>query len=328
MSDKIVSLFSGCGGLDLGFTQVGARIIWANERDKYACETYRCNLGDHIIHGDIADAFPTMPKCADGVIGGFPCVDFSSLGRRRGLHGGSGQLYEWMVKAIRRCDPAWYLAENVPRLQSDFDTWRIIRRAFVLPGYRLSPVIVNFADYGVPQRRRRLLIIGHKFDWMLPLPTTRRHITVGEALEGIPVGAPNHALLDLTEQERRLLSFIGEGENLRIAYERSDHVKRLSNYKNPPFNDIMRRYHRARPAWTIAGSSGTGGGQYRFHPTENRRCTMRESARLQGFPDSFEFIGPQTAIRDQIANAVPPAGIRRIAQSLIEQESAIGLFMP
>lgn len=317
---QVVSLFSGCGGLDLGFIQAGAEIIWANDHDHYACETYRHNIGGHIIEGDIADVFETMPCGADGVIGGFPCVDFSGLGKRRGLEGESGGLYQHLINAICRCNPAWFLAENVPRLLSDNGAWDIIHKAFSSLGYQLSPVVINFADYGVAQKRRRLLIVGTQFDWMLPLPTTPQHITVGEVFEGIPPDAPNNEKFDLTDREAKLLPFINEGENLRIAYERSSEVRRVSNYRNPPFNDIMRRLSYNLPAWTITGAVTAGGGLCRFHPKEDRVCTMREMAALQGFPHNFLFKGSRASIRGQIANAVPPLGIRRIAKSLIRRE--------
>ena len=319
---EIVSLFSGCGGMDLGCIQAGGRVIWANDNDKYACQTYRHNIGDHIVEGDIADAFETMPRKADGVIGGFPCVDFSPLGKRAGLEGDKGRLYLWLVKAIQRCEPDWFIAENVPRLLSanDGEAWQEIRAAFSLPGYRLTPVLVNFADYGVPQRRRRLLIIGHTFEWLLPLPTHTRHVTAGEALLDIPPDAPNQEEKPLTETARHRLQFIGEGENLTSAFKRSEEVRALTNFKAPSFNDQYRRLARNRPSWCIAGKNGTGGGHGRFHWTEDRHCTIREIARLCGFPDDFEFLGSRGAQHNQLANAVPPSGIRRIARSLIRRE--------
>ena len=364
---KTVSLFSGCGGMDLGFIQAGAQVVWANDFAPAACATYRLNIGEHITEGDIADHFDSMPRKADAVIGGFPCVDFSMLGKRRGLKGDSGQLYRWMVKAIERTQPAFFVAENVPSLltSNDGEAWIVIKDAFSLPGYQLVPVIVNFADYGLPQRRKRLLIIGSKFDWMLPLATHRREVTTGEALANIPADAPNHEPLPLSPTEENLLPYIGEGENLRIAWERDAKVQKyLAHYKHPPrpdmlkvadmdaaaptisgtnfwmlyapslrelcpdrknapFNDIMQRLDRNRAAWTLAGSSGTGGGQWRFHFACPRKLTIREIARLQGFPDDFEFKGSLTAMRNQLANAVPPLGIRRIAESLINRENRL-----
>lgn len=124
---SIISLFSGCGGMDLGFSgnfdflhqhydKTGFNIIWANEISDAACKTYRKNLGDYIIEGDIADEIASLPKKADIIIGGFPCQDISINGKMLGIHGKRSSLYTYIVEAVRKVQPKAFVAENVGSL--------------------------------------------------------------------------------------------------------------------------------------------------------------------------------------------------------------------
>ena len=170
---KIVSLFSGCGGMDLGFLG-GFRflnktypkhnfdIIWANEIDEYAVKTYRHNIGEHIIHGDIWEHINNIPSTADVIIGGFPCQDISINGKGMGIAGKRSGLYKAMLVAVDKIRPKIFIAENVKGLlmkhhQKDLET---VLNDFRRLGYLVDYYLLNAADFGVPQTRERVIIIG------------------------------------------------------------------------------------------------------------------------------------------------------------------------
>ena len=197
---KIVSLFSGCGGLDLGFrggfSFLGKEfyrnpfeIIWANEMNKAACATYRKNVDTDIDEGRIEDRYQDMPKSADVVIGGFPCQDISINGKMAGVDGKRSGLYVWMVKAVKELQPKIFVAENVKALlmKRHEDSLNRVIQDFSEIGYRVSYHLYDAADYGVPQVRQRVVIVGVRkdieFDFVPPLPTTHdKPITVEEAI--------------------------------------------------------------------------------------------------------------------------------------------------
>ena len=312
---KIVSFFSGCGGLDLGFVLAGAEIVWANDMDPSACETYRRNIGEHMVEGDVSEIdLDGLPR-ADGIIGGFPCQDFSKIGRRKGIeHGGKrASLYEYMVEAIKLTRPAFFLAENVMGLLSsnegrDFER---VCRDFSIGGYHLQVVRINFADYGVAQRRRRVLFIGTTFPWQMPFPTTPEPywVTAEEALAHVDQVETNNEVIRPTSHELWLLPQIRAGECAVQA------AKRVPGLVNSKWREGMyRRLDKDKPALTILGSHS-----YYYHWEEHRRLTIRETARLFGYPDNFRFMGSYTSQLAQLRNSVPPGGIRVVAESLLER---------
>ena len=195
---SLVSLFSGCGGMDLGFrgdfdflgkhyASNGISIIWANEINPDACKTYRANLGE-VLEGDIREAIDKLPKYADMVIGGFPCQDISINGKMRGLHGERSSLYVAIVEAVRRIRPKGFVAENVGSLlmKKHEASRRKILDDFAELGYKLHYQLYHAEDYGVPQTRERIFIVGVRADmpdFIPPLPTTSdRPITAKEAI--------------------------------------------------------------------------------------------------------------------------------------------------
>ena len=313
--NHIISLFSGCGGMDLGFIQAGYQVVWANEVDRHACETYRQNIGDHIIESDVKQLCLSELPGAEGIIGGFPCKDFSVMGKRAGVSGRYGDLYKYMVHAIRTYRPRFFVAENVPGLLSSNkgkDGAQIIAE-FKSLGYNVITPIINFADYGVPQIRKRLLIIGTDFDYHFPFPTHKAHVTAGEALHGVGAIGHNNDKPHTTPKEAEVLPHIREGENAAMAMKRKPDLLSWQ-----PFGHMYRRVHREKPSHTIVGTSASGGGTSRYHYSEHRKLTIRELARLFTFPDDFIFNGSYTASKNQLANSVPPAGIQVIAESLSE----------
>lgn len=325
-SPKIISLFSGCGGLDLGFHQEGYETVWANDFDHWACETFKKNIGDVIVEGDIEQIDPydntSIPDC-DIVLGGFPCQDFSMIWKRPGLDGERGNLYKSFLRVVDAKKPKVFVAENVKglltannkkaikQIVSDFEN--------IAPGYKVKVKLYNFADYGVPQLRERILIVGIRsdidFDFEHPEPTHSAkddellpHVTAGEALANIPSDAKNTEQQNLSPKTVEKLKLISAGGNF------TDIPKDHPLYVKGMISHVYRRIHPDEPSKTIIAAGG--GGTWGYHYPEPRSLNNRERARLQSFPDDFEFVGTMAQVRKQIGNAVPPQGVRELAKTL------------
>lgn len=322
---KIVSLFSGCGGLDLGFEQVGNyRTVWANDFKHEACETFRNHFGNVIIEGDIEKIDPygnDVPDC-DIVLGGFPCQDFSIIWKQPGLNGERGNLYKSFLRFVDAKKPKAFVAENVKGLLTA-NKKKAIRQIIedfqnISPGYVVIPHLYNFAEYGVPEYRERLLIVGIRsdmgFDFKHPKPTHGNGeglipmITVGEAFKGVESVPYNNEKINCTERTQKIISLIPEGGNFtNIPTDSPYYVKGMISH-------VYRRVHLSEPSKTIIAAGG--GGTWGYHYPENRPLTNRERARIQSFPDDFVFFGSTTEVRRQIGNAVPPVGVHAIANAL------------
>ncbi len=325
-SPKIISLFSGCGGLDLGFHQEGYETVWANDFDHWACETFRKNIGDVIVEGDIEQIDPydnkSIPDC-DIVLGGFPCQDFSMIWKRPGLDGERGNLYKSFLRVVDAKKPKAFVAENVKGLLTANNKQAIkqIVKDFenIAPGYNVKVKLYNFADYGVAQLRERILIVGIRsdidFDFEHPEPThsaTNKdllpHVTAGQALANIASDAKNIEQQNLSPKTVEKLKLISAGGNF------TDIPKDHPLYVKGMISHVYRRIHPDEPSKTIIAAGG--GGTWGYHYPEPRSLTNRERARLQSFPDDFEFVGTMSQVRKQIGNAVPPQGVRELAKTL------------
>lgn len=327
-SDKeftVVSLFSGCGGKDLGFEgdfQIFGRhyeknnfkIIWANDIDKHACATYKHNFKFDILCDDIKNVEINSIPRADIVIGGFPCQDFSVAGKRKGLTSKRGQLYLEMKKVIKHCKPLAFVAENVEgitNINGSNETIERISADFASCGYNVTYKLFNACDYGVPQTRRRVFIIGIRKDLSkriyFPYPVreqlseVRPWMTAQEAIDDLwdKLDDPNvfnHSLKDVSKAK------FYEGKRMQGNY----------------------RISADKPSITIrAEHHGNIEGHYRTNNPDNpedisawRRLSVRECARLQTFPDDFEFKGATTYTYKQVGNAVPPVLAWYIARAL------------
>jgi DNA (cytosine-5)-methyltransferase 1 len=322
---KIMSLFAGCGGMDLGFVMAKHpkfryEIVWANDFDKDACSTYRKNFkGVKVVEGDIWAVDLRETPDADVIIGGFPCEDFSVLrgGTREGFKAKRGLLYTKFVEAVSIKQPLFFVAENVKGLLSIEDGWAIqkIKDDFAKvdhAGYNVQHKLINFADYGVPQKRERVIIVGVRNDlkvrFLYPKPTHEdRHVPAKIALKGVEKVKFNNEKLRILPSTEEKLSKIPAGGNYRDLPEGAD-----KNWMSL----IYKRLHPDKPSPTIVACGG--GGTWGYHWKEPRALTNRERARIQTFPDRFEFIGSTTEVRRQIGNAVPPLGIRPIAEQLLK----------
>lgn len=315
----VLSLFSGCGGMDLGFLQEGYKIVFANDFFHEACETYKKNFGNHIIEGDIADIdFKNTPDC-DVITGGFPCQDFSMIWKRGGITTDRGNLYKHFVRAIAIKLPKVFVVENVKGLLTANQGMAIkqIVKDFQNidhSGYRVYINLFNFAEYGVPQLRERVVIVGIRndipFEFIKPKPTHNEdnYITAGEALKGVENVIYNNEHLEIHERTEKIISLIPEGGNFTSIPKDSPY------YVKGMISHVYRRLHRAKPSKTII--AGGGGGTWGYHYTEPRPLTNRERARLFGYPDDFVFVGNISNVRKQIGNSVPPPGAKIIAKEI------------
>ena len=300
---KIVSLFSGCGGMDLGFLggfDFGGRrwgrlpfeIVWANDFNKRACEAYKLNLRHDIHVGPISEAIDLLPRGADIVLGGFPCQDVSVNGLRRAEKGGRTILYKEMIEAIRRVQPAAFVAENVKGLRmarvAEFFE-QMIQDFESLPGYEIDHRVYLASDYGVPQARERIFIVGMKGKRFEPPTPSELRMTAQDALRDLE----------------------NEPENRAIAHIWSK-AARSPDQGN-------RRLKADKPATTIRAEHH---GNIQWHYRLNRRISLREAARLQSFPDDFTFPAGMRETERQIGNAVPPVLAWHVARALHEQLDA------
>lgn len=290
---KIISLFSGAGGLDLGLIQAGHDVIWANDIDADAVATYRANIGNHIIHSDIKEVdIHTLPQ-TDVVVGGFPCQGFSQANLLRNLEDDRNQLYKFFYSVIEDKQPVFFIAENVRGILSlgGGTAVQTIVSDFEKAGYRTTVNLVNMADYGVPQTRQRVFIIGQRLDlgdefvFRFPQKTNGKN------------GHP--------EPWISIQSAIGK-------YSDPDKPNNYLNHIYSSYKVVHRNFtgHRAtdpdKPSPTIlARGNGKGGVCAIPHYNGKRRLTIRESAAVQTFPDDFEFFGKMNSCYRQIGNAVP-----------------------
>ena len=318
---SVVSLFSGCGGMDLGFYQEGFKIIWANDIDPIACETYRRNIGDHIVSGDITKIdYSEIPNC-DVLLGGFPCQDFSMIWKRGGINTERGNLYRNFVDLVDLKKPKVFIAENVKGLLSANKGKAIeqIVSDFSATGefgYNITVNLINFADYGTPQLRQRVLIIGtrkdieEKFTIPKPTHTPENYVSAREALKDVEKVKYNNEHQNIQPSTTEKLKLIPAGGNF------SDIPKSSPHYVKGMISHVYRRLHVDKPSTTIIAAGG--GGTWGYHYDEPRPLTNRERARLFGYPDDFAFVGTITEVRKQIGNSVAPVGIRVFAKHIKE----------
>lgn len=323
---RLISLFSGAGGLDLGFEKAGFEIAMANEYDKSIWATYEKNHKAPLIKGDIRKIKESdFPTDIDGIIGGPPCQSWSEAGSLRGIDDARGQLFFDYIRILKNKKPKFFLAENVSGMLANRHSEAVenILNMFKECGYTVSLTLVNASDYGVPQDRKRVFYIGFRNDlnvsFQFPMPTTAN-----------------------PERKKTLRDAIGDLQGKEIqALPKNKTNGKLSipnhEYFIGAYSTIFMSRNRVRawdePAFTVQAS----GRQCQLHPQapkmekiglnkcqfvkekENlyRRLTVRECARVQGFPDDFEFI--YTDIDDgykMVGNAVPVELARIVAEAI------------
>lgn len=340
---KLAELFCGPGGLSLGLISASVKDragknyaikpVWANDIDEDSCRTYARNIhngdGTNVVCAPVeAIDFEKVPSF-DALAFGFPCNDFSVVGEQKGFNGKYGPLYTYGVKAINIYSPKWFIAENVNGLQSANNGKAFEKILHDLEeagkGYKITAHLYKFEDYGVPQTRHRIVIIGIRKDlgleFKIPAPITAgKYATAREAIENppIPKDAPNHEITNQSKVVIERLKYIPPGENVWYAGV-PEHLR--LNVPKARMSQIYKRLHPDKPAYTITGSGG--GGTHAYHWEENRALTNRERARIQTFPDNFIFEGSKESVRKQIGMAVPPRGVRVIAEAVLKTFAGI-----
>lgn len=338
---KVIDLFCGCGGLSLGLEQAGFSIVLGIDNCKDALSSFRRNhSGAEIYQADLAQLkFTELPvQDVDVIVGGPPCQGFSISGKRN-PDDPRNLLYVAFVDAVAYYKPKAFIMENVPNLASMSggkirDT---IIAEFSELGYTLSYEIMLASDYGVPQNRRRFVLVGllNGCQYKFPEPThasSEDKITTSEAISDLPEceldngaeytlpplskyqskmrdgskGVFNHQITNHTKRTRAIIALVPDGGNykdLPVEYQRTRRV-----------NIAWTRFSSNKPSLTI-----DTGHRHHFHYKFNRVPTVRESARIQSFPDTFIFEGSKTSQYRQVGNAVPPLLGRALGEALLKQ---------
>ncbi len=327
-------LFCGPGGIawgalhaDIGNKDFGIVHQWANDYDKDTCETYRKNIcpdrPDTVYHEDVRKL--NMDKLAkiNALAFGFPCNDFSVVGEQKGIDGVYGPLYSYGVKALKKFEPNWFLAENVGGLRNanDGTAFAKILKDFREAGYEITPHLYKFEEYGIPQARHRIIIVGIKkglpevFRVPSPKPYSDIDNTCKNAIENPPIAkdAPNNERTKQSDVVIERLKYIKPGQNAFTA-EIPKHLQ--LNIAGAKISQIYKRLDPKKPAYTVTGSGG--GGTHIYHWKENRALTNRERARLQTFEDTYEFVGSKESVRKQIGMAVPCKGAQIIFEAILK----------
>jgi len=319
---RLGELFCGPGGIALGAQKANVngdtiKHQWASDYHRDTCDTYIKNIipeNPETVHCvDVKDLDLSSLEDIDAFAYGFPCNDFSNVGEKKGFEGIFGPLYSYGVKVLNYFNPIFFIAENVGGLTTKTQNAAFTQILNELEnagrGYNLTGHLYKAEEYGIPQLRHRVIIVGIRkdknkfFKVPAPLIADGSFKTCREAIENPPIlnDAPNHVFTQQSEIVRKRLSFIKPGENAWTA----DIPKEYQlNVKKAKLSQIYRRMDPDRPAFTITGSGG--GGTHGYHWKENRALTNRERARLQTFPDDFVFCGTKESVRRQIGMAVPP----------------------
>lgn len=305
---RVVSLFSGAGGLDLGFKKAGFKLVWANDFAKDAVETYKMNIGNHCCCCDISNVdVNDIPDC-DVIIGGFPCQGFSMANQKRTVLDERNALYLEYIRILKNKKPKIFLAENVKGILSlgNGMVIKAIINDFSKAGYEVKYKLLNAADYGVPQIRQRVIIVGvrkdlnRKFEYPEPSHSCDgndgklKWVSVENALRGLPDP---------------------DGEN-------ADKVpnNQYSKYKITVKNFTAHRItDPKKPSPTILARGNGGGGVCAIpHPNGKRRMSVRESATIQTFPINFEFVGSMGSAYRQVGNAVPVLLSKLLGEKILD----------
>lgn len=346
-----IDLFAGAGGLSLGFhlTDLGYRSVYAVEHDHAAASTFKHNFGCEVFDADITDG-PVYPT-ADLIIGGPPCQGFSPLGRDRDAESRAcmNSLWEHYLGAVRQVQPRAFVIENVPEFQRSAQFAKLLELMTtdpLLSTYGFGYGVLNAADYGVPQARRRGIFVavrdageydeeGHRrLPWPPPAthgphsPQATPYRTVRDAIGDLPLateGTEPYVATDgaqhlhfgrtpLPSSLERYRAIPPGGNRFDLQRNRPDLTPRCWAQKPTGTTDVMGRLWWERPSVTIRTEFfKPEKGRY-LHPEADRVISHREAARLQGFPDSYVFDGSKTEIARQIGNAVPPLLGQAIAQ--------------
>lgn len=336
---QLGELFCGPGGLAWGamnacIERPNYRIehAWANDYDSDTCNTYRHNIcpdnSESVICGDVRKIDLESLPPIDGLAFGFPCNDFSVVGEQKGFDGKYGPLYSYGVRILKSHQPDWFLAENVGGLRSanEGNAFQVIMEDLKNAGYKIYPNLYKFEEYGIPQARHRVIIVGIRKDlpYEFKVPSTAPYKSVDvscrKAIEDPPIAvdAYNNEATKQSATVVERLKHIKPGQN---AFTAELPVELQLNVRGAKISQIYKRLDPSKPAYTVTGSGG--GGTHIYHWSENRALTNRERARLQTFPDDYFFHGSKESVRKQIGMAVPCNGARIIFEAILRTFAGI-----
>lgn len=338
---RVLSLFSGAGGLDIAFHDAGFQIETAIEIDERFAATLRANTleggyleGTEVLCRDVRDFHPASGRQIEFILGGPPCQSFSAAGRRaagvQGTQDERGTLFQEYVRLLKLLQPRAFLFENVYGITGaeQGKAWQSIRQSFQDAGYNISFRILDTADYGVAQHRERMFIVGTRDGhFLFPAPTHgpdspdgTPHIGAAEAVEGAKV-SPEERLARLGGRFGHLLEQIPEGLNYSFFTEKMGHPQPIFAWRSK-FSDFLYKADPHTPVRTIKAQGGQYTGPFHW---ENRPFSVPELKRLQTFPDGYLLVGRRQSAIHQIGNSVPCQIARVLALVILEQVFSVPL---
>lgn len=297
--NKVCSLCSGCGGFDIGFIQAGFEIEWANDIDQFAVQSYKANVGENIVLGDINDIDISSIPAHGLLIAGFPCQPFSIMGKEKGFDDHRGSIFFRICEIIKFHNPRVVVLENVGRLLAHRcgETYEVIRNSLIELGYNVFQQILNSSDFGVPQTRNRVFIVAFKDK------SIKFKFPNGQSL--------NNTLQGILEKNVDQKYYLSEKIKKTILSEGS------GGYSSKPQTDLA----IARPLCATMAKMHRAG-QDNYVTTENglRRLTPRECARLQGFDEDYKIVVSDRQAYKQFGNAVTVSVAYAVACAIQECE--------
>ncbi|WP_374399435.1 DNA cytosine methyltransferase [Flavobacterium sp.] len=318
-----IDLFSGAGGMSLGFDQAGFNNIFSVDIEPSFCETYKTNFPKHnLIQKDISKLSNEEIKSLIGnqiidvIIGGPPCQGFSMAGNigRKFIDDSRNQLFREFARIVEIVQPSYFVMENVARLftHNKGETKKEIIELFKKMNYNVDCKVVNTADFGIPQVRNRVLFIGNRIsnNIVFPTKTVDKPISIKEAIDKLPKlksgeksKIPNHISMKHSEQMLEKMKYVSDGGNRN----------EIPELIRPKSGDVRKyiRYKSTEPAVCVTGDM-----RKIFHYSQNRALTVRELATLQTFPLDFIFKGSTISQQQQVGNSVPPILAKEIALTI------------
>ena len=347
MEPTVIDLFAGVGGLSLGFEMEGFDILLANEFDQSIATAYKENhKSTNVVVGDITSldlskVFGEYVNRIDVVIGGPPCQGFSQKGKRKTINDERNFLFKHYVEVVKFVKPKYFVMENVPNLLTAEKGFFLneIKGLFKGYGYSIRYGVLNAADYGVPQNRRRAIIIGKYLATPpeLPLPCKQK-VTIWDAISDLAYLESGEGEFEQKYRNSPKSDYekkMRKGSKILYNHMATKHsalaLERLSLIPPNAGKEILPKEHITKSVYsgtwsrmkqndvavTITTRFDTPSSGKFTHPFLNRAITVREAARLQSFPDTFKFIGSKMSQMKQVGNAVPPLLARKIARVIM-----------
>lgn len=347
MKKTVIDLFAGVGGLSLGFSQVGFNVILANEYDAEIAASYVANHPDtRMIVGDITkldlkETFLPYKGKVDVIVGGPPCQGFSQKGQRKTIHDSRNFLFKNYISVVKMVQPTYFVMENVPNLLTAENGFfrKEIEELFKRMGYTLTMDVLNASDFGIPQNRRRAVIIGKKGKRppKYPIPTFLKRSVwdaisdlaflnsgEGQEVQDYHISPQSEYQILLRNSSEKLFNHVATSHS-KLALERlalippnaGKEVLPKEHLTKSIYSGTWTRIKKDDISVTITTRFDTPSSGKFTHPFLDRALTVREAARLQSFPDTFHFIGTKSSQMKQVGNAVPPLLAQEIAKCIL-----------